>query len=266
MNMMNWGSAFFLGARRTDMTTNVVSHLHDYFELNFLTSGKTRMLVCEKVIEYNSYDFILIPPMLKHILYESEYRKFDNYVIWFKFDKDIVDYNQVIKLHDYEGSVQYLCSEIYRLHHMSDTGDIELINTYLKAVLLLMNKGLIINTDKQIRKDIDIIDNAVKYINTSICNEKITVDSLAKKFNISEAYFTRLFKNAIFISPIKYINNVKMAEAKRMLMNESYSIKEIASRLMYQDQFYFSKQFHQFTGQTPSEYRRMRKAVNSPLL
>lgn len=53
------------------MTTNVMSHRHDYFELNFLTSGKTKMLVGEKEIEYNSYDFVLIPPMLKRFRHQA---------------------------------------------------------------------------------------------------------------------------------------------------------------------------------------------------
>lgn len=40
------------------------------------------MKLNEKIIEYDSYDFVLIPPGIRHILYESDYDLFDNYVLW----------------------------------------------------------------------------------------------------------------------------------------------------------------------------------------
>ena len=54
---------------------------------------------------------------------------------------------------------------------------------------------------------------------------------------------------------MKYINEVKIAEAKRMLAKTQVPIKEIAARLYYSDQFYFSQQFKRITGYSPSEYR-----------
>ena len=101
----------FLGARRSDCTTNVEAHCHDYYELNFLTSGNTRMRIDRFDVEFDSFDFLLIPPGYKHLLYESKYAKFDNYVIWFKCNDD-KDLNNVIKLNDNNGSVSFLCSEI----------------------------------------------------------------------------------------------------------------------------------------------------------
>ena len=45
------------------------------------------------------------------------------------------------------------------------------------------------------------------------------------------------------------------SEAKRMLAKTQVPIKEIAARLYYSDQFYFSQQFKRITGYSPSEYR-----------
>ena len=74
----------FLGARHSDATSDAPPHAHDFYELNFMTRGNTKMKLNEKIIEYDSYDFVLIPPRIRHILYESDYDIFDNYVIWFE--------------------------------------------------------------------------------------------------------------------------------------------------------------------------------------
>ena len=94
---MDFSSAVFLCARKSDCVTNSTSHYHNHYELNFLTSGNTRMRIGEMDIEYNSFDFLLIPPGLTHLLYESKYEKFDNYVRWFELkDKKAEEDGKVI--------------------------------------------------------------------------------------------------------------------------------------------------------------------------
>lgn len=256
MNNFDHENAFFLGARHSDITTRVSAHSHEYYELNFLTRGKTKMRVNEKTIAYDSYDFILIPPRMKHILYESEYERFDNYVIWFKKKEEQTINNQIIKLHDYGGAVQFLCSEIYQTYMKTGMEDLELINIYLKAVLLHMKKGLILGTDQPNKKDDDIAEQAIKFINTNIIVSHITVSMIASKLNVSPAHFSRSFKKKVGLSPVKYINEVKIAEAKRLLVKGEYTIKEISVQLHYDDQFYFSQQFKKLTGYSPTEYQQ----------
>ena len=246
----------FLGARHSDATSDVPPHAHGFYELNFMTRGNTRMKLNEKVIEYDSYDFVLIPPDIRHILYESDYDLFDNYVIWFELaDRKILMENQVIKLHDYGGEVQFLCAKIYQTYIKTGMADAGLLNIYLEAVLWHMKKGLILVTDQAYRGDEDMGDEAIKFINVNITNARISVEMIARKLNVSEEHFSRMFKKKIGIPPVKYINEVKIAEAKRMLAKTSTPIKEIAQQLYYSDQFYFSQQFKRITGYSPSEYR-----------
>ncbi len=247
----------FLGARHSDATSDMPPHAHDFYELNFMTRGSTKMKLNEKVIEYDSYDFLLIPPHIKHILYESDYELFDNYVIWFEGpDGQILMENQVIKLHDYDGTVQFLCAEIYRTYMKTGMTEGELLNIYLEAVLWHMKKGLILATDQAARNDEDMVDEAIKFINVNIRNARLSVEMISRKLNVSEEHFSRMFKKKIGIPPVKYMNEVKVAEAKRMLLKTDMTIKEIASALYYSDQFYFSQQFKRITGYSPSEYRK----------
>lgn len=246
----------FLGARHSDAASSAPAHEHEFYELNFMTRGRTRMRLNEKIIEYDSYDFLLIPPHISHILYESEYDLFDNYVIWFELDdSEILLENQIIKLHDYDGAVQFLCAEIYKNYIKSRMEEKELLNIYLDAVLWHMKRGLILETDPSVQSSADMVDEAIKFININIKNARISVEMLARKLNISEEHFSRMFKKKIGIPPVRYINEVKIAEAQRMLINTNLSVKEIAGKLYYSDPYYFSQQFKKITGYSPSSYR-----------
>lgn len=248
--------AVFLGARHSEATSDIPAHAHNFYELNFMTRGNTRMKVNEKVIEYDSYDFLLIPPKIRHILYESNYDQFDNYVIWFEWkDHQLLLDNQIIKLHDYNGVVQFLCREIYQTHMKTILADAEILNIYLEAVLWHMKKGLVLGTGQAVRDDEDMVDEAIKYINVNIMNARVSVALLSRNLNVSEEHFSRMFKKKNGITPIKYINEVKIAEARRLLLKTNATVKEISEMLYYSDQFYFSTQFKKFTGYSPSEYR-----------
>ena len=177
-------------------------------------------------------------------------------MIWFELsDRKLLLEDQIIKLHDYDGAVQFLCAEIYKSYMKTGMADAGLLNIYLEAVLWHMKKGLILGTGQASRNDEDMVDEAIKFINVNITNARLSVEMIARKLNVSEEHFSRMFKKKIGLPPVKYINEVKIAEAKRMLAKTSIPIKEIAGRLYYSDQFYFSQQFKRITGYSPSEYR-----------
>lgn len=259
---MEYKDIEFLGSRKSNCTTNASPHKHKFYELNFLTSGNTRMKVGKLDIEFNSFDFILIPPGYEHLLYESKYDKFDNYVIWFKLE-DSDTFDKVIKLHDNNGSVRFLCSEIFRLYSSSKMNEAMLINLYLQGVLYHMSKGNILDVTKAVSHNDEIIQKAVELINQNIKNRKYSVFELAEELNISTSYLTRLFKQKLGITPLKYMNEIKIAIAKGLLLNTSTSIKEISSQLYFSDPLYFSRIFSQFEGVSPRQYRTLYNGIGS---
>lgn len=246
--------AVFLGSRHSDVTSSVLPHAHDFYELNFLVSGRTKMRLNHLVLEYDTYDFILIPPGISHILYESAYDRFDNFVIWFRSDSLSFSEHQIIKLHDYEGAVRFLCSEIYRLYRSSGTAFEDIINAYLHAVLLHMRRGLLVDTTRQ--QSDDPVGKAIAYINENFLRQKVTVAMVAAELRMAPAYFTRLFRRRIGIPPVKFIAEMRIAEAKRMLAAKDMPVQEIARALFYEDPLYFFRQFSTLVGVSPSQYRK----------
>jgi two-component system, response regulator YesN len=86
-------------------------------------------------------------------------------------------------------------------------------------------------------------------------NEQIDLSTIANKLGISSAYLTKLFNKYEKCSPIKYLTDLRIAEAKQLLYNTKLTIKEVGERVGYQNQFYFSRVFRKINKVSPSEYR-----------
>lgn len=99
-----------------------------------------------------------------------------------------------------------------------------------------------------------IIQPAINAINTDFLNDELTVPMLASMCEISETYFKKLFKERYNISPKKYIIQLKINHACELLQLKKYSIKQVAELCNYPDIYYFSKQFKDYMGITPTQF------------
>lgn len=88
-------------------------------------------------------------------------------------------------------------------------------------------------------------------------NKKITLDDLSSELNISKFYLSRLIKSQIGISPIQYIINQRMNQAKIMLTSTNLSINEIALYTGFDNSTFFSNTFKKHMGTSPSNFRNM---------
>jgi len=86
-------------------------------------------------------------------------------------------------------------------------------------------------------------------------DQPMRVSALAALANLSPAHFSVLFKEQTGCSPRDYLHLLRIHRACQLLRSSTLNVKEIASRLGYQDQFHFSRQFKAFQGVSPSEYR-----------
>lgn len=104
----------------------------------------------------------------------------------------------------------------------------------------------------------DPITSAKKIIKYNY-NSDLCVNAIAKSLFLDSAYFSRLFRKEVGISPKKYILNLRLNKAKELLKKSEYSIKEIALTTGFKDPLYFSKIFKDKTGVPPGEYKKAYK-------
>ncbi|TNJ66019.1 AraC family transcriptional regulator [Paenibacillus hemerocallicola] len=95
--------------------------------------------------------------------------------------------------------------------------------------------------------------------------EGITIEKAASFVGVDRAYFSRKFNAAYGMSPIKYLQNLKMKAACTMLADTAYTLTEIAFSVGYHDLFSFSKAFKKHFHMSPSEFRQSDPSSMKPL-
>ncbi|MGG3306798.1 MULTISPECIES: helix-turn-helix domain-containing protein [Paenibacillus] len=86
--------------------------------------------------------------------------------------------------------------------------------------------------------------------------EALSIGQLARMANICPKYFVDLFKKTFGQTTIDYLTHVRMNHAKRYLAESDDRLRDIAQRVGYKDEFYFSRIFKKKVGMSPSEYAR----------
>lgn len=84
----------------------------------------------------------------------------------------------------------------------------------------------------------------------------ITVADLAAELGVSQTYLSTLFKKETSVSVSGYIRGRRVEAAKFLLHYTDFSCIEIAEFLCFSSDAHFSTVFRQYTGTTPTEYRK----------
>ena len=84
---------------------------------------------------------------------------------------------------------------------------------------------------------------------------ELEIEDLARELGLSYENFRRIFLRYTGLAPYKYFLQLKMARAKALLETGDLSVKEVADRLAFENQYYFSRAFKSHTGQSPSGWR-----------
>lgn len=177
-----------------------------------------------KVGNYNLFDIVKIPAVIT----VSDIDRLDSLFI------DLINYENDSNVISYIMAKARLMEIICYLFSFADLND--------------CNK--LINTTTL--KKLDIV---VEYIEKNI-SENLTIEELSDLINVHPNYFITLFKSNLGMSPIKYINNRKIIQAKNYLVTTDMSISQIADILGFKTVYYFSNVFKKTIGFSPSEYRK----------
>lgn len=86
--------------------------------------------------------------------------------------------------------------------------------------------------------------------------EAPSVRAFAEEAGYSADHLTRVFKQVIGVSPQTLIVRERINRARRLLAESSFTVSQVADVLGYASVYFFSHQFKQKTGQSPTDYRR----------
>ena len=110
-------------------------------------------------------------------------------------------------------------------------------------------------------KHTDTIQKVMEYVNANYM-KRITLNDISDHVSFSVSYLSRIFKEEKGLSLSSYINEVRIRNAKSMLLSSDIPLSSLAYCCGFDDQSYFSKVFKKLTGTTPGKYREKRGIIN----
>ncbi|NLT97016.1 MAG: helix-turn-helix domain-containing protein [Christensenellaceae bacterium] len=110
-------------------------------------------------------------------------------------------------------------------------------------------------------KHTDTIQKVMEYVNANYM-KRITLNDISEHVSFSVSYLSRIFKEEKGINLSSYINEVRIRNAKTLLLTSDMPLSSITYCCGFDDQSYFSKVFKKFTGTTPGKYREKRGIIN----
>jgi|LGOV01.1.fsa_nt_gb transcriptional regulator GlxA family with amidase domain len=87
-------------------------------------------------------------------------------------------------------------------------------------------------------------------------HKELTTKKLAKKMNIHERTLLRQFKKTLNLTPNQYLQNLRIEEAKALLMNTQKSFNVITDEVGFNNESSFRRLFKRETSLNPGEYRK----------
>ncbi|WP_066219011.1 AraC family transcriptional regulator [Formosa haliotis] len=252
-------------------------HYHAEFELLYISESSGIRFVGDSVSPFYPGDLVLVGSYLPHLWRNDE--------SYYEGQKDLMVNTTVIKFTDNfmgEGTFENPeFSEVKKMLELSKYGlsfdksvsdsireelleitdlskgyqSISLLEILYK-LSLTENKKVLSTTDMRqfTSESPDRLDAVIKYISENYKND-ISLNDVAEVACMTTNSFCRFFKKLTNKSFTEFLNQVRIRNASRMLVQENSPISEICYSVGYKSIPNFNKQFKQIMGLTPKAYR-----------
>jgi two-component system response regulator YesN len=97
---------------------------------------------------------------------------------------------------------------------------------------------------------------ARNYIDKHYWNPDLCLEDAAVELQISPGYLSRLMKRETGFSFVEYLNRIRVRKATQLMSDPSAKAFEVAERVGYRSQHYFSRAFKKVTGTSPTDHRK----------
>ena len=99
------------------------------------------------------------------------------------------------------------------------------------------------------------VKQGISYMQNHLA-DNFSIENLAEILGVSSSYFNRLFVKEMGMTPLGYLNNLRISHAAFLLSDTLLSVDEVAKKCGFSCGNYFCKVFRRALGYSPSEFRR----------
>lgn len=237
----------------------ITPHWHEHIELIHILSGGGRFYCGANAVDASCGETVVVNSNELHQL-ESENIEYVYMIInpsfLFGVDYDKIVFNSKIPKDDIVASAfEKICRERGKGDICSDyiiKGETYLLMSHLvkKYARERLSKQ---EYDTRIAR-MNKINKMLEWIHIHY-REQITTADLAKKWYLSESHVCHIFKKAVGMTVLEYINRYRVDKAALLLLNTEETISEIAHEVGFDNLNYFDRIFRRYKNMTPKKYQ-----------
>lgn len=139
---------------------------------------------------------------------------------------------------------------------------INLVN--MRAQMKLIYSGQQMQEDRLVKMELDgpnkkLLDRIMNVVNENISNPNLSIDMLCDEVGISRAHIYRKLKELTNQSGRDFIKNIRLKYAETLLLEDNFSISEIAEKVGFTNPGNFSSTFKEKNGLPPLQWREKMK-------
>ncbi|MEJ7737174.1 MAG: AraC family transcriptional regulator [Chitinophagaceae bacterium] len=256
-------------------------HYHEEFELNFIFNAKgVKRVVGSHIDSINDLELVLLGPNLQHgwFNHKCKSKKITEITIQFHrdlFDEKLLQRNQMRNIRSMfeqsfrgilfsEETIKALKPRIMNLPEKHGFDSVLELVSILSELSISPGQRTLsemaVKGAETINYNSRRIATIMHYLNTNFENE-ISLGRAAKLVSMSEVAFSRFFKARTGKNFIDALNEIRLGNASRMLIDTTHSINEIAFKCGFNNISNFNRVFKKRKKCTPKEFRLEFNAV-----
>ena len=233
---------------------NYRAHTHKQLEIVYVFSQGQHMDIDGEKYEIDAGQAAVIFPFVPHEYYRNEWRDTEHILIIIPtelFGSILPDFNDVAAQNPIITDIDDITRTAFK----------EIINCTENAEKIAWAILIVSRLTKKLslkRKEhlpvANLTQKIVLYIGENF-QDDITLDTLAKEFNVSKFYISHTFSNSIKMSLPNYLALVRSEYAAEQLRTTNYSVTAISNDAGFNSQSTFNRAFKRIYNMTPAEYR-----------
>lgn len=255
-------------------------HLHQEFELIYIIEGEGTCFIGDNVHEFGSGELALIGSNMPHLWRNSDaYHKdislkAEVIVLHFNEDflgKDFFEITEMVLIKNLLSKASngiaflndevkgYVAEEMMRLLSLTGYRSIECLLGILYALASAKDiKEFASNgyTEKIYVKDSQRLEKVYQYVLENLSRE-IHLDEVAAIAHLGVSPFCRFFKKRMHKTFSQFLNEVRVGQACKLLIDNKLSISEVTYSCGYNSQTNFNRQFKKIKGVNPKAFQKM---------
>lgn len=243
------------------------NHIHRFFHLIYITGGKGWLKIQNNKRPLEGAQLYFVPPNYEHEYVSDKTNPLKTIEVKFQLAgvsllDNVTNMTQELNLNTTE--IKNALEDALNEALFKDYCYTEKIKTNIYTILLKIirqcrfekrgSESLFTESASEYDYKGINLREVFQYIESNL-DHAITLKEISSIAHVTSSYLCLIFKEKYGVTPMYYINSLRLKKAKELLMFSEMNISQIANAVGFQTIHYFSRYFKDKENITPSEYR-----------